>query len=306
MDENDTPHYLVWLMLGLFSFILIVIVIWQIKDAFEATVDEQTCYQSIERHAQLIAASRCEVEPDITCPTRRSVIPPSYTDKQVNRNISAYWTQCWREWHRGKKDLFCEEGVYCHVCHVISFPERQELNGLLTYMEVHPAKDGALVSGEEVSILDYLRSPPPTKPRYVQELEQHLLQNGGEQFSFADLEDDTLPLEQEDYAIIVVYAKGQSTITDLLSGNRKELLLGGTSAIVVGGLTVLSATAPFVSLPALVVVGGVALIGAGTGVDLLALFGGDAPETFAVSRFEPYHPETLRDLGCQIGPAHQS
>ena len=266
---------------------------------------DQTCWNDVALHSKLVGATKAEVTPDIKCPTHQETIKKSDSDEEASQKIATAWARCWANWHRGQAVLFNDTGTYCHVCHIFTFENREQLEGLYTYMRTHN------VPGTEMNYLNYLTPFSTQETGYVEYFPTELSEDQKKEVG------ETLDLENDKYAIIFLYAKGQSNIDELMQGNRLELLLGGTGLAFIGvstalygiagistALTAAATTGAAMSWNPVgwAILGATAVAAAGT-IIYAAIEAGEPPQWMAVTFFVPYNPDTIEALGCKVAPA---
>ncbi|MBR9700261.1 hypothetical protein GOV11_00140 [Candidatus Woesearchaeota archaeon] len=129
--------------------ILSVLVIIGMSRNFTDYLKDNECADDIILHYSLADLTGNYGNLKIECPTRyHSLDEP--TAKQANALIAEEMQHCWRLWGRGTYELFGdEEGVFCHVCSVITTPGLPYIEGLPVYLQENKANSGE-------SYFDYL------------------------------------------------------------------------------------------------------------------------------------------------------
>lgn len=302
--EEKTIYYIIGIIIPIVFLILVLSGLVSLKSNMNNVIIDQECWNSIEIHSRLVQATKSEVTPDINCPTKFETIKKSEKEKNVNKEIASAWANCWGNWHRGRVELFNSSGSYCHICNIITFEDRSELKNLYTYLNTYT------VPGTQMKYFQYLSPFSTESIEYVQDIPEELDETRKKQLG------DYITLNNEDYAIIFFYAKGEDQITKFLNNKRTETVLAGSGLAILGvGVTTVAAAAFASALTAAATTGaslswtplgwvilGVTAITAGGVLIYAALTAGDNPQWITFSAFLPYNEETLESLGCDIAP----
>jgi hypothetical protein len=300
MAEEESSNLLVYLVIGIIALALIFVIIKTWFVGTQSALGEQECWNSVDQHAKIIALSKNDVAIDIKCPTRNDTIPAKMQPEQVNAKIADAWAACWSEWHRGQAILFNKDGVYCHVCQIFTFEDRASIEGLPTYLKTHN------VPSQGISYFAYLTPFSTQDTAYLEDLNINVDKEKAKALD----QKESMPIEGKPFAIIIVYAKGQSVIQQLLSGNKENTILAGTG-LLIGGISVGSGAAaliPIVGLTGPVGIGLVvaaAAVTAGAGVISVIFMKDKQPQWMAVSSFKPYDENIIKDLKCTMAPVKQ-
>ena len=306
-------NFLAYVIIGIVAAILIGAAVIKFVDLHKETRDQTICWQSINEHSQLVQLTEGETQPDINCPTRFDTISKKKTNTEAVERVARYWAECWREWHKGNAILFRKSGVYCHVCQVIEFEEREKLEGLFTYLNTFDVDDlnNPLISvefaqyREKPKIYSYLLPYSTDQTTNLEDLPIDTSTMTEQQFENLKF-DDTVPIGGNNYAIVIVYAKGQDAISEFLAGRRVETAVAGGGMVIGGvaaaGIGIIAASGwTGVGL----VVGGAVLVTGGVIALWESWTGGDPPDHLSMSMFIKYNTENIQNLGCEYLPAHQ-
>jgi hypothetical protein len=292
-EEEGGIMTLVVVIVALVGITLLLIFLVNLREKAKAQQEETFCKNNVENHAQLLEAdkfltqlSRDFITP-IECPTHMVTIKDK-TPAKVKYKLANEMRRCWNIWLEGKQELFKEkEGTFCHVCSYITFTDKtKKITGFAEYL------NSMNVPGKEISYADYLNGY--TSSYY----EQYLKDNPVAQERSALATIDT----SKDYGVIFAYAKGGDNaeifINDILDSGRLKFATGGAGGVALGGAVVLGAIFAPISVPAIVVIGGVVAVVGGAVVTYEALFSDVDPEWVSGVYFVEYDAQAIQDLGC--------
>lgn len=249
-------------------------------------IEDTTCSASVRYAVGLSQASLGAFDSAITCPTKQfSPITDTKSDA-VNFQIAQQMKTCWDDWGNGNLKLFSLDGIYCHVCSVITFEaSRGDIEDLPNYLAI------TAVPGTSKSYAEYFLDVSTEHAADIAPKIGHVT------FS-------AMPRNQP-YAVLFVYARGHDTLIEL---SKKLPALGiGTTGVVGGGIILAKAAV----LGSATIAGGTAaIIGVGVvGVGATAyalLYGTDifnAPvESTSELMFVPYTKENVQAIGCRFAP----
>jgi len=278
MAERTTSNMLVLIIICLAGLLILFLIVKNIRMVTEDAVEDAECKNGVLQHALAVKMTREDVEPEIKCRTNKITVYEA-DEEAVKKQIAERMRVCWSTWGEGKLTLFQKEGIYCHVCDIIEFKDRVEVNNFALWLNTHeiPLKNTTYAEymsavNREESLIEH-----PPQPQITD--------------SFTT---------DERYSVIFTYAKGQSAITEFLAGNRGFFLAGGTGAVLAG--TLFSAGVIAVSGPIGWILGGVAVAGAGVGSVAFSLTSPDIGWISTVS-FVEYNADNIKALNCEIAPA---
>lgn len=122
------------------GFILLVVVLlvcsvifiaW--KDVYEKTEQSSRCATQIRVHAAAVQVTGELKAPEVVCPTERFDLDGGQDPAGF---IAGEMERCWDMWGRGQLRLFGEgEGLYCHVCSIITIPSQYPVGGLVDELD---------------------------------------------------------------------------------------------------------------------------------------------------------------------------
>jgi len=244
----------------------------------------QDCKNSIMAHSILLTGTSGSIAPDIKCPTREVTIKDK--DLKNAKNIIAEdMHRCWYEWNRGDGRYFQGDGVFCHICSIYTFNDKnQKIEGFMNYLSTSPIKVKYPGDTAGLAYMDYFQGY--TTPKSAEIANQKI-----QDVSKTDIIDTS-----QKYASIFVYASGKDAIYKALEGGNRGTLLAIGGIAGVGGAV---AAVALVSNPAGWVVLGVGVAFAGGYLVYEALTGGDSPEWISYISFRPYNTDELKALGCE-------
>jgi len=136
-QESSTPA------LGFVLLVVVLVVslslLFIFRDNFFQKEDDTSCISQIKAHLATVALSKEKVSLKINCPTKRVDIETE-EQEEARKVIADEMKRCWTMWQQGEKKLFGEkEGLYCHVCTMITIQGVSEVNGLQEYLNTHKA-----------------------------------------------------------------------------------------------------------------------------------------------------------------------
>ena len=305
-------------LLVILGVIIIIVVLYllgnyyfKIKDKIEV----QDCKDSIAAHSLLASESKREIFTDIKCPTRYITIKPQDIDK-TKEIIAEDMHRCWYEWNQGKGQYFEGDGVFCHVCAVYDFSNKdQKIDGFMKYLYSTPIK--VTWPGDKAGITyeDYFEGYSTAKASTNTALNV-------ESKKIPDLQQYDELNTSKKYASIIVYASGKG-IEKFLEGYKTSLATGGGIAVIIGGVGAGAGTIGLAGSfgSALIAgtlnswnpVGWVILTGVGVaaiGIGVAALYtsivaASKDPQYISVIVFQPYTAENIKNLGCEQAPVNQ-
>ncbi|MBI4139415.1 hypothetical protein HY483_00460 [Candidatus Woesearchaeota archaeon] len=284
----------VYLAAGALFIIIAVVLINNISDKSEGTLENTPCYQSVRQQAFLNTNVRF-FSSGLNCPLKRSEIPSNKNDV-IKTTFSGELLDCWETFGKGELELFKgDNGAFCHVCSHIIVP------------------DGGEVSQSE--FLEFLKTPayssnPANKGKTFEQLLQPSQHDSEGYFTDSQLSsiknNDVLLInssKNSDYAVVFWYIKGRSEIENFFVKTRAGspgIAIMGVGALVIAGKAVGAIIIGAVSWPVAIVVGlgAIALGGWTTGV--LSGYARESPSWLAQTYIMPYDKGTLSDLGCEI------
>ncbi|MEM4282204.1 MAG: hypothetical protein QXU88_00930 [Candidatus Woesearchaeota archaeon] len=295
--QVTTQTLLVVLVLLLVAAVIFISFQTRLFGLAEAKSAKDVCKTSVYANA-LLGRSVGIFSSDIKCPTQYLQIDNSDV-AHAKFEIAKALSDCWEQFGEGRLELFSGEGVFCSVCHLITFKHKEKaISGLLDYLATNkkPLTDK--------SYLDYLTSYHTSGSEVLKA------------YAAEKLPPDILdPSRGNTYATIFYYVKGKDHVKDVIERAQAAAPGIGLEALGIGLIKAGSATAGLISATGIgaplgvvvakvsTIVGGVLIVG-GAGYALLAgWFGGVPVEFLSQVRLEPYNEQTLKNLGCQILPA---
>lgn len=290
MDINEVMISILAIVIILF----IAFLIWRFFDNAKEKLEIQDCRNSIGAHALLAKVSQREIFTDIKCQTRELNIDAK-NHENAKRVMAEDMRRCWYEWQKGNAQLFEGEGIFCHVCGVYSFKQKdQKIERFATFLLTENIKIRS-VYPEDTQKMTYMQYFQGFTTEQIDEIEK-FPKNG----TFAD---SAIIDTSKKYATIFVYASGKDEIEEYLEGG------GRSTALVAGGVSVaLGATAIgaafIVSNPVGWVVGGVLAVTAG----VIAIYNAltpEEPQWMSIVQFMEYNSTEINELGCQYLAANQ-
>jgi len=246
---------------------------------FQAKTPKDICKASVLSNA-VLRIGKLEFVSAVQCYTQDYEI--SERDKEeVKKELATHFTDCADQFLQGKRELFSDDAVFCHVCSTISFEQKgKTITGFKKYLfETHMPK----TEGTYAQFLAGYESPGAAAL-------------GIQQTSF--LQEDTLDTSKT-YAPVFVYVRGKDKIQQYATtAGSVSLIVLGLGIAAKGGI--ITATTFWTVKGAVVglLTTTVGLTIAGVGA-LIEIFGGPDTEWMAVTQFMEYSPEALKSLGCE-------
>ena len=208
-------------------FILIILVgliLFNFVDEWKEKVEEENkiekCKASVERNAKL-KLGKLRLDEEIECPRRDITVKAGLREADAERakeKIARELYICWRQFGRGRLDLFATEETYCKICSIITF-EGQEVSGLVSYLIEND------VPGYDMSYYEYLSSfhggrEGVLSPSDLESKKNEIIKDGKE-----------IDFSQGYYYVVFSYVKGENEIADLRDQllNKQQFYYAGGS-----------------------------------------------------------------------------
>jgi len=257
------------------------------KERMGDTARKESCIISVKTNAEA-RQGKTIFEENVKCPAKLLTITEK-EDNKIKRTLADEMAECWEIFGGGKSELFDEEGVYCAVCSVVDFKDKnKKIGGFSEYL----LKTNMRSPRNKLVYADYLSVyKTPNAEKYAEDI----LSKGG-----ADTTIDT----SNTYSTLFIYAKGKDAISDLkdaLGGTGKAVAITGLAGGAAGG-----AIAVFLlgSNPVGWVTAGFIVVGAGA-FSLYTYFSGEPPEWMALTTLTEYSEQELDRYKCKILPVEQ-
>ncbi len=266
----------------------------------QAGVTKDICKKSVfANHLGEIKGMRF-AELDINCPTVDVSIKKGSEDAEANKVLADSLFHCWDQFHQGKLGIFNEDGVYCAICHRITFEDgfekkNPEITGLFEHLASYNAPSGGM------TYLSFLQG-------FQTENSEWLLSKLGD--NDAILASDQYSLDpRREYATIFVYVKGKDRMRIALDFAQNSINSDGAGLFLFSGLVVLGGVATAASggvlLPiiggAMIAKGGALLWGSGAYVGAQATIETDMDyDHMAYVALREFDEEELNKLKCEV------
>lgn len=294
MDNN---YIIVVVMIGAITLVLLSVIIYQIYNAVKEKMEIQDCANSIKAHALLAKTTEREVFTDIKCQTREKTIDAE-NHETARKELAEDMRRCWYEWLKGQEQLFEGEGIFCHVCSIYTFKQKdQKIDGFATFL----FKESIEISSkypEDTEKMSYIQ--------YFQKYKTKDVENIDKFPKTGEFKDITTIDTSKKYATIFVYASGKKSMQEFMEGGyRTTALVGGGT---VAGLGAMAAAKGAVVLiaggPPGWIIGGVIVLGIG-GYAVYEALTPEDPQWMSVIQFMEYDDQKIRELGCQYLAVNQ-
>jgi len=304
MDAKSS-YIIISLAIALVVLIIILSSLKSLKNNTDSLIIDQDCWNSVAIHTNLVKLSQNEITPDLKCPTHIKTIPKKMDEEKANKIIADSWATCWANFHKGQAELFNTSGTYCHTCSIIKFEDRQQLNNLYTYMRTHD------VPATNTPYLAYLAPFSTKNTDFIEELPKDLDDQRKKQLG------DQISIDNQNFAVIFFYVKGEDEIKDFLLNKRDDLTVTGGILAVLGTSSFVYGSSAFVAGLSAAATGGASLSWTPVGWVILGATAvtaggyliyqvwtaGERPQWITFTAFMPYNQETLESLGCEYAPA---
>ncbi|MFH1211415.1 MAG: hypothetical protein V1659_00620 [Candidatus Woesearchaeota archaeon] len=318
------------LVLAVITLLILVIAVGGIYSKMHKGLEQSDCEREVEKHVVLMKAGQDAVVSDIYCPTTITTIEKEKTDvEKIRCQLADELKLCWKEWQRGKEELFKEDdGFFCHVCSIIEFenPDLQ-VDNFQTFLMTRN------MPGTNEKYMTYLSSFSTEHAEEMKELNLDITE-----YNILDYE----PSQGKDaiygskkYAAVFLYAKGKDSIKHMQSyfqqaKEHQAVYYIGFGTLAIGGATtaagisaaggvmpVIISSLSLGTFGSAAAATGAAITGVGLGVVVAGavIVGGmylydefiadDGVEWIAHPVFMEWNDESIINLGCDISPAKQ-
>lgn len=273
------------------------------QDLFDDPQENSLCYLQVLAHNRIAELSKGEKAPPIICPTKEVPIKASLSESRVKQDIALEMKRCWETWGAGEYVLFDEDSTYCHICSVVRFEERENIEDFNTYLLTTP-----IAQHSNLSYMEYL-SPGFFGERYAKDAFAQELANTPQEGTI-----DT----SKDYAIIFYHLRGEEQVKrffievsqDSVTRTGAALGVGGASGLIVGGSAAAAAQIALIGVCGLATGGWCLVAVAGAGIaagGMAAVSSGyvaqalidNPPSHMSMLLFKPLEPDEIEQLRCQ-------
>ena len=271
-----------------------ILIIAAFQSSFFKKTDKGTakeiCKSSVLMHSMGRMGS-FSLDLEAKCPTQEVYIKTN-DDNQRKYELAKTMYDCWDQFGEGKLELFGdEETIYCHVCHVIAFKDKDsEVEGFPDYLATK-----SIPGMNKISYLDFFMNyETPHSKGVVQEMDPQDTE------SIKEATIDT----SKTYATIFAYAKGEdgmAKIKTFLSGEGQashSFLIGvgiGAGAAILVGVGLVSNPVGWIIL-------GVGVVVMGVAAAISYFFDDNEVEWSSFILFREYDEDALTDIGCEYIP----
>lgn len=278
--------------MSILAMLVIVIVSVAVFKFFETTKEKmeiQDCRNSIGAHALLAKTSQREIFTDIKCQTRELTIDAK-NHADAKKEIAEDMRRCWYEWQKGNAQLFKGEGIFCHVCSIYSFKQKdQKIEKFQTFLMT-----------EDIEIRSVYHEDTEKMP-YSQYFQGYSTKKTGKienRPNRIEFKDTALIDTSKKYSTIFVYASGKDEIQEFMEGGgRTGIFVAGVGSTTVGALLLLAGPPGWVA-DAILLIG----IGATAIIESMTF---EQPEWMSFIQFMEYNSTQISNIGCQYLDANQ-
>ncbi|MBU0665818.1 MAG: hypothetical protein ABIC91_01375 [Nanoarchaeota archaeon] len=209
----------------LIILVSIVALLMIYKLIFQKTNDVLTysdCSKSINAHLLTRGLTKEILISNINCQTRYPLIKEN-NPKNIKMILADEMRTCWDTWKRGEKELFSDEGVYCHVC---AIPEFKNKKLKIENFDQFLIRTSMITNNpEKLTYMEYFSGFESVSDETREKFTNNIVAND---FNF---EIDTA----KPYAIIFYYNKDRDKIKEVLNV-AASVAVGTTAGAVTGGV----------------------------------------------------------------------
>ncbi len=285
--KGFTLTFTIVLILMVVFLLLLIPFLINTFSKIQAKTAKDICKSSVAANA-FLRIGKEEFFSKLECYTEERAINARDADG-VKRQLAGSLVDCFDQFWQGKYELFSDDGVFCHICSTITFPDQgQQIEGFKRYLFEQN------MPGKETTYAQFLAG--------FQTAQSGVL--GVQQTSV--FEEDMLDASKT-YAPIFVYIRGRDQLLDY--AKTIGTYAAGTGLIVLGlgiaskGAVITAATFWTVkgAVVGLVVTAtGLTIAAAGVLVDVWNyFFGGEETQWMAFTQLVEYQPEALKALSCR-------
>lgn len=267
--ENKTAQA----VLALIILMVLLAIIVAVKNATEGAAETKSCEASVKAHTDLIKLGIPARHNEINCPAKRIKV----TEKNANFELAEAMRKCWKQYGKGRLNMFNGEGVFCSVCKIITSDKPIVVGEFTEYLA------DSYVPGESYKYLDDFQDFETERAEVLEDYEKAVKRDSA-------IDDFTIS-EQQPYGVIFVQIKGYDNYNRVLKHVRN--LLAGGAVMTFGTMTWKGANTlhivPVVGTKAALVVKTI-----GAGIITVGVAGTWAAEYFVELEFERYSEVLLR------------
>ncbi|MEM4637540.1 MAG: hypothetical protein QXK76_00770 [Candidatus Woesearchaeota archaeon] len=289
LNKKGVSSMLVLSLLALIIILIVTVIVYKFFNTAKEKLEIQDCRNSVAAHAFLAKTSQRELFTDIKCKTREIHIDAK-NHKKAKKIIAEDMRRCWYEWQKGNAQLFKGEGIFCHVCSVYDFKQKDEkIEKFQTFLMTETI-DLRSVYPEDTQKMPYSQYFQGFSTKEVNEIED--IPN---KIEF----DDTIIIDSsKKYATIFIYASGKDEMQKFMEGGaRTGIFVAGVGAGGIGAL-LLAAGPPGWVADAILLIG----IGVTAVIQSLTF---EQPQWMSFIQFMEYNASLIKDLGCQYIEVNQ-
>lgn len=300
IKKGIATEALVIAILMLVSFIVLLLMFNKTKTTVEQSEWLTTCKRSVEVMSGVVSLTKAHYTSELKCPTKffevnhkgifrdgKLIAPFKRGDEDkikdvLKREVANDLIECWSAFHKGRLELFKEDGIFCVVCSQWHFSDDIDVkvNGLSDYLRDH------YVPGTNLDYYTYLFGYKTKGSDVLNKDTQELI---NKEF-FIDTS------RTRDYSVTFTYIKGKDKMQNFLVKTKNAALSGG---VLIGVGIVSIYFGPF----APVVWAGYALVAAGiTLAGIVAEYSRGEPQWIAFVSFRDTGINSLANFSCEMIP----
>jgi hypothetical protein len=267
---------------------VVILLIYLGRTAYSSyqIAEDSDCKASIVSQSMLLKLSKNEANGSIYCPTKYYKIPGK-NENEIKRAVAESLKTCWGTWGKGELVLFRDRGIYCQVCSVMTFDNKNiKIDGLMDYLATQNIQSESMTYAK---YLKYFASDEATDA-----VKQKISSISSQP------ELDT----SKRYASLFIYAKGKTMMQRFFDwfspsgGTLSGGAVAGTGTTVLAGGGMLAMGVGFTVAAPVAIIGGIA-------VGVVALESADDDSYAATNLLVEYDGEKLKELGCTETAAQQ-
>lgn len=280
---------IVLIIIAILIILIISLTIYKFFDTAKEKLEIQDCRNSIAAHSMLAKISQREIFTDIKCRTREILIDAKNHEK-AKKIIAEDMRRCWYEWQKGNAQLFKGDGIFCHICSIYDFKQKdQKIEKFQTFLmtEKIDIKSVYPEDREKTVYSSYFQGFSTEKTNFIDEKPN--------KYNFIDT---SIINTSKKYTTIFVYVSGKDDLQKFMEGGgRTGIFVAGTTISGLGALLLLAGPPGWIA-------DAILAIGIG-GTLIIQSFTFEEPQWMSFIQFMEYDSKQISDLGCQYLEANQ-
>ncbi len=290
MKMKKAQAHKFWIQLIIAAIVILVFMslFYILKEGAKDIVDERTCRESIEANARGHIRG-ITIDSEINCPTNLEPIK-SENEEEKKKELAERMKECWGKFKEGKNELFAGNRIYCSICDVIEFEDKDKITGFQDYL----VKTN--IPGKDISYADYFSGYETPKAKDVI---KNLDLSQIKAMQTSEIDGD------KRYAVIFVYAKGKDEIEKVTRHITAQTTMGKAGLIVGAGTGVAAGATVGITVfllgsnPIGWAVGATVVVGGAVNALFYFLSSDNHPEWASFILLKEYNAQNLKEINCQ-------